>query len=139
MSAASNYTENNVINAMLRGVAFPLPTGTFVALHTADPGDTGANEVTTTAFPAYVRRKAEGVGAIGTGWSAPSNGVSSNTNQLTYPGYNGSGTITITHFSVWDALTAGNPLCAAPLQTPRTLQIGDVFVFDAGALTVTQA
>lgn len=35
MSAASNYTENNVISAMLRGVSFPIPAGTYVALHTS--------------------------------------------------------------------------------------------------------
>lgn len=71
MSAASSYTEANVINALLRGVAFPLPPNTYVSLHTADPSDAGGDEVTTTAFPAYVRREAEQGEAIGSGWSEP--------------------------------------------------------------------
>ena len=37
MSAASNYTENNVLNALLRGIPFPLPVNTYVGLHTDDP------------------------------------------------------------------------------------------------------
>lgn len=137
MSAASNYTEDNVINALLRGVAFPLPAKTYVSLHTANPGDTGASEVSTAAFPAYVRREAEQGGAIGSGWSASSDGVSRNAKQLTYPGFDGAAPVTVTHWAVFDALSGGNLLFYAPLQTSRQLQTGDVFVFDVNALTVT--
>ena len=139
MSAASNYTENNVIDALLRGVAFPLPAKTYVSLHTANPGEAGGNEVTTGAFPAYVRREAEVGGAIGSGWSAPSDGVSQNAKQLTYPGFDGASPVTVTHWAVYDASTGGNMLFYAPLQTSRQLQSGDVFVFDINALTVTMA
>lgn len=64
---ASTYTQTNILNALLRGETMPLPTGTFVSLHTGDPGVTGANEVTTAAWPGYVRRKAEAAGAMGSG------------------------------------------------------------------------
>lgn len=139
MSAASNYTEENVINALLRGVTFPVPSKTYVGLHTANPGEAGGNEVTTAAFPAYVRREAEQGGAIGSGWSAPVDGLSKNANQLTYPGFNGAAPVTVTHWAVYDAATGGNMLFYAPLQTARTLQTGDVFVFDTNALTVTMS
>jgi len=139
MSAASNYTETNVINALLRGVTFPLPTKTYVSLHTANPGETGGNEVTTGAFPAYVRKEAEAGGAIGAGWAAPTDGVTKNANQIIYQGHNGAAPLTVTHWAVYDAATAGNLLFYAPLTTARTLQIGDVFVFDVNALTVTMA
>jgi len=139
MSAASNYTETNVINALLRGVTFPLPTKTYVSLHTADPGETGGSEVTTGAFPAYVRKEAEAGGSIGTGWSAPTDGVSQNANQLTYPGFDGASPVTVSHWAVYDAATGGNCLFYAPLATARTLQTGDVFVFDINALTATMA
>jgi hypothetical protein len=139
MSAASNYTENNVINSLLRGVAFPLPAKTYVSLHTANPGEAGGNEVTVGDFPAYVRREAEQGGAIGTGWSAPSDGVSRNAKQLTYPGFDGAAPVTVTHWAVYDASTGGNMLFYAPLQTSRQLQTGDVFVFDINALTATMS
>lgn len=137
MSAASNYTESNTINALLRGVAFPLPTGTYISLHTGAPGESGAqNEVSTSAWPAYVRKRAEDGGAIGTGWSAPSDGVSANLKQMLYPSNNGVSGVTVTHFAVWDAATAGNCLAYAQLNDARTLLPGDVFVFDAGSITI---
>ncbi len=139
MSAASNYTENNVINALLRGVTFPLPSKTHVGLHTANPGETGGNEVTTGAWPDYVRREAEQRGVINTGWTAPSDGVTTNAKQLTFPSYNGATSITVTHFAVYDASSSGNMLVYAPLTTSRTLQPGDVLVFDIGSLTVSVA
>lgn len=136
MSAASNYTETNVINALLRGVAFPLPAKTYLSLHTANPGEAGGNEVTAAAWPSYVRKDAEAGGAIGTGWAPPVDGVSTNANQVLYPSNNGASAITITHFAVYDAPTGGNMLCYAALNTPRALQPGDVFVFDVGSLTI---
>jgi hypothetical protein len=139
MSAASNYTETNVINALLRGVTFPLPTKTYISLHTASPGEAGGSEVTTGAFPAYVRKEAEAGGLIGSGWAAPTDGVTQNANQIIYPSHDGAASLTVTHWAVYDAATAGNLLFYAPLTTARTLQIGDVFVFDVNALTVTMA
>jgi hypothetical protein len=137
MSGASNFTETNIINALLRGVTMPLPSNTFVSLHTADPNETGANEVTTVAMPGYVRRCAENTGAIGTGWSAPTDGVSTNLLQLTFPSNNGPDAVVVTHFGLWDALSSGNCLVTAPLTTPRTLAVDDIIVFDVGSLTVT--
>lgn len=139
MSAASNYTEANVINALLRGTIFPLPAGTYISLHTADPTDAGGNEVSTSDWPAYARRHAEAGGAIGTGWSEPSNGQSANLKQITFPGMNGVVPVLVTHWAVHDAITGGNMLFHAPLQTSRTLMTGDVFVFDIGALTATMS
>lgn len=133
---ASTYTKNNILKALLQGTALPLPAGTYISLHTADPGETGANEVSTGAWPAYVRRKAEAAGAMGTGWTTPTTGSSTNTNQLTYPSNDGAGTVTVTHFAIWDALSAGNCLDAAALTASRALSVGDILVFDIGSLSV---
>lgn len=137
MAGASTYTKNNILKALLQGTALPLPTGTYISLHTGDPGATGANEVTTGAWPAYVRRKAEGAGAMGSGWTTATTGSSSNTNQLTFPSNDGSGSVTVTHFAIWDALSSGNCLDSAALTTSRTLSVGDILVFDIGSLSVT--
>ena len=133
---ASTYTKNNILKALLQGTALPLPAGTYISLHTADPGETGANEVSTGAWPAYVRRKAEAAGAMGTGWTTPTTGSSTNTNQLTYPSNDGAGTVTVTHFAIWDALSAGNCLDADALTASRALSVGDILVFDIGSLSV---
>jgi len=138
MSAASNYTEDNIINAALRGVAYPLPTNTYVSLHTANPGEAGGNEVSLSDWPAYARVEAEQGGSIGSGWSAPSagNGETKNTKQLTYPSKNGDNDVTVTHWAVYDAATGGNMITYAPLDTSREIKGGDIFVFDINALTV---
>lgn len=130
MSAASNYTEANVINALLRGVAFPVPSATYVSLHTASPAETGGSEVSTGAWPAYVRRSAEQGGAIGSGWSEPVDGVSTNAKQLTYPGMNGAAPITLTHWAVYDAPTGGNMLFSAALDNRAFVVDVDRFLPD---------
>lgn len=136
---ASVYTQQNVLNAALRGTVYPLPAGTYISLHTADPGETGASEVSTGTWPGYVRRHVENGAAIGTGWSAAdANGQSKNAKQITFPTNNGAGNITISHFAIWDDLAAGNLIATGVLNTPVTLAIGEIQVFDINALTVTQ-
>jgi len=137
--AASTYTRQNVVNALLRGVALPLPDTVYVSLHTADPGSTGANEVTTGAWPDYVRRDAaNGIGGVASGWSATDvNGSSKNAKQITFPNNNGGGPITVTHCALWDAANAGNMICGGTLTTPRTLLVGEVLVFDTNTLSAT--
>lgn len=141
MSKFSDYTETNIIQSTLRGVGFPVPTGIFIALFTADPTDANvtAGEVQTSAMPAYVRQNAAGAGTIDTGWTAPANGVSSNAKTITFPANNGAGPVVVTHIGVYDAATSGNLLYHAPLTTPKTLQVGDVLSFGIGAIVVTVA
>lgn len=138
MSAASNYTENNVIDAIFGGVAFPLPSTLYVSLHTANPGESGGSEVSTSAWPSYVRKDAADNGALTDGWTRPGDGTATNAKQIIYPSNNGSSAVTVTHWALYDAATGGNMLCYAPLNTPRTIQPQDVFVFDIGALTIQQ-
>lgn len=141
MSKFSDYTETNILQATLRGVAFPVPTGVFVGMFTADPTDANlvAGEVQAGAMPAYARQNAAGTGTIDTGWSAPANGVSSNAKAITFAPNNGAGAIVVTHIGIYDALNGGNLLYHAPLVSPKTLQPGDVLSFGVGTLTITVA
>lgn len=47
MSKFSNYLEDGIVNATLRGTALSVPSGTFLALFTADQTDANvtANEI----------------------------------------------------------------------------------------------
>ena len=136
MSAASNYLENAVIESTLRGAALPTITKIYVALHTNNPTDAGGNEVTSALWPSYARQDAAKGGSIASGWTAAADGVSKNALQLIFPVFDGSADLTVTHFSLHTALTGGNMLVYAPLQAPRTVQNGDVFVVDTQKLTV---
>lgn len=135
----SDYTETNILQTTLRGVAFPVPAGIFAAMYTADPTDANivANEVQAAALPAYARQNAAGAGTIDTGWTAPANGVSSNAKVITFPANNGTGAVTVTHVGILDAATGGNLLYYAQLATPKTLQVGDVLSFGVGTLSIT--
>lgn len=137
MSAASDYLENAIYNNLLRGTAFAPPAKIYVALHTSSPGDTGANEVTLAAFPAYVRQDAAKGGSVSAGWTAPSGGSGKNALQLIFPVFDGAAPLTVTHYSLWDAATNGNCLVIGQLAANRTLNPGDVFVIDTQKLTVS--
>lgn len=139
MSASSNYTEENHMAALCDGVPYPLPTGTWIALHVADSSETGAAEVSTVSWPAYVRRAAEQGDVIGTGWTTTDIGERKNAKQITYPSHDGLIDVTITHWSAWDAPTGGNMLFAAPMETARLMKTGDILVFDIHALTAKQS
>ncbi|MDN7179105.1 hypothetical protein M0D69_13990 [Caballeronia sp. SEWSISQ10-4 2] len=140
MPVASAYTKDNIINCLLRGVPFPVPAGSFLSLHTGDPGDTGANEATLVNWPSYVRRDANTGQAMGTGWSASANGqgLSQNANQILWPSMNGGALVQIGWFGVWDSASGGKFLLGAPLYAPKGLNPGDVFVFDVQSLTVRE-
>lgn len=141
MASASKYTQINLLNALLRGVTFPLPAHTYVALHVgAIDLTTGSNEVTVGTWPAYVRQQLEHGGAIGTGWSAPTdNGVlkeSKNAIATPFPTQNGAGSVTITGWSIWDASTSGNMLVAKDFVTSYIAAVGDIPIFDMNTLTI---
>lgn len=141
MATASKYTQINTLNALLRGVTFPLPVHTYVALHTgAIDLTTGSNEVTVGAWPAYVRQQMEHGGAIGTGWSAPvDNGVikeSKNAIATPFPAQNGASPITFTGWSLWDAATGGNMLVAKDFTVSYIAAVGDIPIFDVNTLTI---
>ena len=67
---------------------------------------------------------------------SPSTTLTKNALQLIFPVFDGVANLTVTHFSVYDALTGGNMLVYGALLTARTVQNGDVFVVDVQKLTV---
>ncbi len=130
MGAFSNYLEDALINATLRGTSFTAPAvgSLYLALFTADPTDANltANEISA----AWYARKLTG------SWTAPSNGVSTNVAAITYNAVTGA-QVVVTHLGIYDSLTAGNLLYHTPLVQAKTLDIGDVLSFAIGAVTVT--
>lgn len=132
MSAFSDYLENTLISATLRGATF---TGgaVYVALFKTDPTDAGTGaEVSDSG---YVRQRAHTTVASD-GFTVPANGVTSNSRNIVFPAVIDSQT-TVTHWAIFDAQTAGNLLYHAPLLNPKTLDPTDVLSFPIGSLTVT--
>lgn len=135
--AFSDYLEAKILNWALRaGAMGSAPATVYVALHVGDPGDTGAaNELTIGAL-AYARVAVSTTG----GWSAPDTASSSsNVADVTFPTAAGGDWGTVTHFSIWDAASAGNCLFKDALVESRSVLSGDTFRFPAGELVLTVA
>jgi len=119
----SDYYENKILDHMLRGTAFSPPTAVYVSLHSADPGETGANEI---SGGGYARQQVT--------FNAPSGGSMTNSNLLRW---NNMPAVTVTHVALWDAPTAGNCLWTGALTASVTVSAGASFEIAPGNLTVT--
>jgi hypothetical protein len=109
---------------MLSGTAFTAPAGSFVKLHTADPGAAGA-----TAASANTTR-------VSASWSAASAGSKAMSNTPTWAAW-ASGSETESHISSWDASTAGNFLFSVVLTTPKSVTNGDTFTLSTLTFALT--
>jgi hypothetical protein len=106
----------------------PLVASAYVSLHTTDPGDTGASEV---SGGAYAR---QGPVTFANAGANPT--IASNSAIVTYPTAT-AGWGTIGYFGLWDAATAGNFRGAGALSASKNVNNGDTARFLAGTLTIT--
>jgi hypothetical protein len=128
MAEFSDFLENALINAVLRNTTYTSPATVYVSLYTTDPTD--ADTGTEVSGGSYART------AVTMG--APSNGVSTNSADVTFPTATGSWG-TVTHIGIHDALTTGNLLFHTALDTAKTIDTGDIFKITTGNLSVTLA
>jgi len=135
--AASSYAGNKILDLLLRGVAFSAPSRVWISLHTADPALTGANEVSLVAWPAYARQDPAGGEAAATGFSPADAKTTRNALWIAFPAIDGASPVTVTHFAIWDAATAGNCLLVGVLKLPITYLPTDEAVILADALDIT--
>ena len=116
----SNYAELKLLDT-LGNTSFAVTTA-YVALHLGDPGETG------TASPAVnTTRKA-------VTWASAASGSKSSSATLSWT--NVSTTETYTHWSMWDASTAGNCLWSGALSASASVTAGDTFEITSLTLTL---
>jgi hypothetical protein len=136
MSQMSDYLEGQIRAHMFRTATFTKPTVIAISLHTADPGETGTNEVSGGAYARVTRNP------LDANWTAASatDGLTDNAAALTFPAPVGANWGVITHFGVWDAAVAGNYLCRGPITPNKTVNDGDAAPsFAIGALDIVFA
>lgn len=99
----SDTTENAILNLIFSATAWANyadnassspQTNIHVAVHTADPGDTGTMSTSESAYTSYARVNV----ARSTGWSTATVGSVSPAATISFPACTGS-TSTLTHFS----------------------------------------
>jgi len=118
----SNYAELKILDHTTGRAAWTIPTNVYVKLHTGDPGEAG----TSSAATETTRKVAA--------WATAASGsiVTSGTIEWT----NVSTTETYSHWSLWDASTAGNALWSGALATTAAVTAGDTFQITSLTLTL---
>lgn len=109
---------------MLRGTAYTAPAAVYVKLHTADPGEDG----TTSAASNTTRQAAT--------FAAASSGAGTMATSATLTWTSVPASETYSHWSMWDASSAGNCLWTGALASSATVAIGDTFQITALTLTL---
>ena len=128
MSEMSNFLENALINATLRATTYTSVATVYVSLWTSDPTDAGSG--TEVSGGSYARTAVT--------FAAPSNGVTTNSADVTFPTATASWG-TVGWIGINDAATAGNLLYHTALDTSKTIDSGDIFKISTGNLSVTLA
>lgn len=109
----SNYAELKILDHTTGRAAWTIPTNVYVKLHTGDPGEAATSNNATEA----TRKVAA--------WSAAASGAIATSATLEWT--NVSTTETYSHWSLWDASTAGNALWTGALSTSAAVTAGDTF------------
>lgn len=116
----SSYAATKALDAMLRNVSFAIAQG-YIQLHVGDPGAAGTSNPAT-----ETTRKAASFSAAGSG-------SASSSADVTWT--NIAGSQDATHFSVWDASSAGNFLGSGTI-TANAYIAGDTYVLLSGQVTI---
>jgi hypothetical protein len=127
MTALSNYAESLAIRWLFDDVAVTRPTAWYVALHTADPGETGATGEL--SGNGYARQSAT--------FTEDTNGLVDNDADITFGPNTTTNWGSVSHVSVWDSLTTGNCLAKGALSSSVTINVNDSLKIATGALDIS--
>ena len=130
MGSGSDYLEIAVLDHVVGKTAFSIPT-VYLGLSTADPLDS-ASGLAEPIGNGYAR-----LATAGGDWDAAAAGATANAVIMTLGPASGGAWGTITHFALFDAVSGGNMLMHAALDTPRTVADTDSISFAIGALDIT--
>lgn len=139
--ALTDFAENKLVDALLRGQALGAPATMYVALYTACPTDSSAGTEVSGGSYARVAVASSlanwaGTQSVGsTTASSGTGGTTSNNNVITFPAPTASWGV-VTCWGLVDAITAGNIWVYSTLTQSKTINNGDAAPsFAAGAAT----
>ena len=118
----SNYAELKILEHTTGKTAWTIPTNVYVKLHTADAGEAG----TSSAATETTRKVAA--------WATAASGSIATSATLEWT--NVAATETYSHWSLWDASTAGNALWSGALASSAAVTAGDTFQITSLTLTL---
>ena len=109
----SNYAELKILDHTTGTAAWTMPTNVYIKLHLGDPGE----DATSNAAVEDTRKVSA--------WDAAASGAIATSATIEWT--NVSTTETYTHWSLWDASTAGNALWTGELSASAAVTAGDTF------------
>jgi hypothetical protein len=109
----SNYAELKILEHTTGKTAWTIPTDVYIKLHTGDAGEEGTSNAASEA----TRKEAA--------WATASAGAIATSATLEWT--NVASTETYSHWSMWDASTAGNCLWTGALSSSAAVTAGDTF------------
>ena len=141
MSSLTNYAENRIIDAMLRGQSLTFPATWHLALFSAAPTDSSLG--TEVVAPDYGRvaiaaNLANWYGTQGGGSilvSDGTSGITSNVNDLLFPTPATEWGLVVAA-GLWDAATAGNLWMFCSLQEAKSIFINDIVHIPQASLVI---
>ena len=133
MSKSDNL-ENDVLLKIFQATEFSWNAGgsLYVSLHTADPGEAGAQNTSESAYTNYARQP---VARTSGGWDVTTNNAQ-NHSAVTFPTCGATGS-TVTYFGIGtDVSGAGRLLYSCALSSPLAISQNITPSFAAGALDI---
>ena len=118
----SNYAELKILEHTTGKTAWTMPTTVYVKLHTGDGGEDGTANAATNSTRKAVSWATASAGSIASSALVEWTTVST--------------TETYSHWSLWDASTAGNCLWTGALSTSAAVVAGDTFQITTLTLTL---
>jgi len=109
----SNYAELKILEHTTGKTAWTIPSNVYVKLHTGDAGEAGTSNAAT-----ETTRKVAA-------WATAASGSIATSATLEWT--NVAATETYSHWSLWDASTAGNCLWTGALSSSAAVTAGDTF------------
>lgn len=140
-TSLSDYLENKLVDWLIRGQAFTPPTTLYIGLHTAACSDSSTGtEVTGGSYAraSLTATMANWAGTQSAGSTVASSGTGGTTSNNAAINFAtpSAGWGLVTHFTVFDALSAGNMLICQALTTSKTINSGDTVSFAIASLTI---
>ena len=129
----SDFLENEVLDQLFGGLDYAEPASVFFALSTTTPNDDGTN-FTEPVGNGYVRLTKDNDKVT---WTTAAAGALDNAIALAFATASGGSWGTVTHFGIYDAVSAGNLLAYGALSVSKTINDGDTAEFAIGSLDIT--
>lgn len=124
----SDFLEDALLDHVFENTAYTSPTALYVALSTADPLDTGAG-IAEPVGNGYARQSEDN-------WDVASSRASENTDALVWTASGGDWG-SITHWALFDHVSAGNMLAHGDFASARTISDGNSLNVAAGGIDIS--